>query len=120
MTALWERGADTDWLAEFNDQLCRARVILGEKTTPVVITAARAQQALRVASDALVSAQEELGVDTPLGWRLLQLRSRLESHLLAASDLADADRLDSVVNVLRRSLDAIEPEVEALSRGQLG
>jgi hypothetical protein len=103
------------WMPTIQDQLDRARLLLGENAAPDLASADQAGQALRQASDALMAVLLALGVDTPLGWRLHQLRSRLDSHLLAASALADADAVDAVISVLRRSLDVIGPELEALS-----
>jgi hypothetical protein len=107
-----------DWMPTVQDQLGRARHLLGENASPDVATADQAGQALRQASDALMAVLMEFGVATPLGWRLHQLRSRLDSHLLAASALADADAWDAVLRVLRRSLDIIGAELEALSPGR--
>jgi|HubBroStandDraft_1064217.scaffolds.fasta_scaffold264487_2 hypothetical protein len=117
MTTVRYRGPAPDWLPTLQDQLGRARNLLGENASPSLATADQAGQALRQASDALMAVLLECGVETPLGWRLHQLRSRLDSHLLAASALADADAWDAVISVLRRSLDFIGPELEALSTG---
>jgi hypothetical protein len=104
-----------DWMPTLQDQVGRARHLLGENTSPDLATADEAGRALRQASDALMAVLLEFGLDTPLGWRLHQLRSRLDSHLLAASALADANALDAVLRVLRRSLDFVGPELEALA-----
>ncbi len=104
-----------DWVPSLQDQVARARDLLGENTAPDRATADQAGQALRQASDALMTVLLEFGVETPLGWRLHQLRSRLDAHLLAASALADADAVAAVIRVLRRSLDFIGPELDALS-----
>jgi len=119
MTTVRDRGPAPDWLPTLQGQLGRARVLLGEKASPTLADADQAGQALRQASDALMTVLSELGVETPVGWRLHQLRSRLDAHLLAASALADADAVDAVVRVLRRSLDFIGPELEALSTGAI-
>lgn len=113
MTTVWDRDA-TGWIPTLQDQLGRARHLLGENATPGVAAADAAEQALREASEALMTLLAELGVDSPLGWRLHQLRSRLDAHLLAADALADADANEAVVSVLRRSLDLVGPELEAL------
>jgi len=115
MTTVQNRGSMPNWLPGVEDPLGRARNLLGENASPSLATADQAGQALRQASDALMAVLAEFGVDTPLGWRLHELRSRLDSHLLAASALADADALGAVITVLRRSLDFIGPELEALS-----
>jgi hypothetical protein len=104
-----------DWMPTLQDQLGRARHLLGENAAPNRATVDQAGQALRQASDALMGVLMEFGVETPVGWRLHQLRSRLDAHLLAASALADADAVDAVISVLRRSLDVVGPELEALS-----
>jgi hypothetical protein len=106
---------DAPWMPNLQDQLGRARQLLGENAAPSPASAGEAGQALREASDALMAVLVECGVQTPLGWRLHQLRSRLDAHLLAASALADADADDAVISVLRRSLDFIGPELDALS-----
>ncbi len=103
------------WMPTLQDLLGRARQLLGENGDPGPAGAVEAAQALRQASDALLAVLLECGVQTPLGWRLHQLRSRLDAHLLAASALADADAGDAVVSVLRRSLDFIGPELDALT-----
>ncbi len=112
-------GATPEWMPtlqdHLQDQLSRARQLLGENAAPTATCADQAGQALRQTSDALMSAMVRIGVETPVGWRLHQLRSRLESHLLAASALAEADAQDAVVSVLRRTLQFIGPELEALS-----
>ena len=104
-----------DWMPPLQVQLGRARHFLGGNGAPNLEDADQAGQALRQASDALMAALLDIGVETPLGWRVHQLRSRLDAHLLAASALADADAREAVVSVLRRSLDVIGPELEALS-----
>lgn len=113
MTTVRDRGPAPDWLPTLQGQLVRARDLLGG-ASPNRADADRAGQALRQTSDALSAVLLECGVETPLGWRLHHLRSQLEAHLLAASALADADAGDAVINVLRRSLDLVEPELEAL------
>jgi hypothetical protein len=106
---------DQRWMPSLQDQLDRARQLLGENASPSAATIDQAGQALGQASDALMAVLLEFGVETPLGWRLHQLRSRLDAHLLAASALADADAGGAVLSVLRRTLDFIGPELEALS-----
>jgi hypothetical protein len=110
----------TDWMPTLEDEVGRARHFLRENTAPDVTATDQAGQALRHASDALMAILGEFGVGTPVGWRLHQLRSRLDAHLLAASALADADAPEAVVSVLRRSLDLIGPELEALRLGGTG
>jgi len=117
MTTVWSAGQAPQWMPTLQDHLGRARHLLGENTAPSLAAADQAGEALRQASDALMAVLVELGVETPLGWRLHQLRSSLDSHLLAASTLADADVPDAVVTVLRRSLALVEPELEALGSG---
>ncbi|HEX3425074.1 MAG TPA: hypothetical protein VHT30_03015 [Acidimicrobiales bacterium] len=117
MTTVRDRGPAPDWLPTLQGQLGRARDLLGRNASPNLADADRAGQALRQTSDALTAVLLECGVETPLGWRLHQLRSQLEAHLLAASALADADAVDAVINVLRRSLDLVGPELEALAGG---
>jgi hypothetical protein len=126
MTTVWHRNAAEvvpAWVPTLiptvEDQLDRARQILGENARPSRASADEAIQALRQASDALMAVLLEYGVETPLGWRLHQLRSRLDSHLLAANALAEADALDAVTSVLRRTLSFIGPELEALSADAL-
>jgi hypothetical protein len=104
----------TVWLPTLSDQLDRARQTLGEKGAPEAAAADQAEQALRQASDALVALMSEYGLDSAVGWRLHQLRSQLDAHLLAASALADADAGPAVISMLRRSLDLIDPELEKL------
>jgi len=115
MTTVRDRGPAPDWLPTLQSQLGQARHLLGEAGAPGLAAADQAGQALRQASDALMAVLEEFGVETPLGRRLHELRSRLDAHLLAASALADADAMDAVISVLRRSLDMIGPELDALS-----
>jgi hypothetical protein len=103
------------WMPTLHEQLERARQFLWENGAPTAEGVARADHALRQASDALMAGLSEFGVDTPPGWRLHQLRSRVEAHLLAASALADADAPDAVVRVLRQSLALIGPELEILA-----
>jgi hypothetical protein len=110
----------TDWMPTLQDQLDRARHLLGGNASPTPGAADQAGQALRQASDALMAVFLEFGVETPLGWRLHQLRSRLDAHLLAASALAEADAQEAVIIVLRRSLDVIGPELKALSTTPVG
>lgn len=117
MTTLSHRDSP-DWptlIPTIQDEVGRARRLLGENASPNLAIADQAAQALCQASDALMSVLLEYGVETPLGWRLHQLRSRLDAHLLAARALADADAVGAVIRVLRRSLDLLEPELESLS-----
>lgn len=114
MTTVWDRDT-AGWIPTLQDQVGRARHFLWESATPGAAAADEAERALRQTSDALMGLLVEFGVETPLGWRLHQLRSRLDAHLLAASALADADANEAVVSVLRRSLDLIGPELDALS-----
>jgi hypothetical protein len=120
MTTVRDRGPAPDWLPSLQDPLERARDLLGDDAAPSLATAAQVGLALRQASDALMAVLLEYGVETPLGWRLHQLRSRLDSHLLAARALADADARGAVITMLRRSLDFIGPELEALSTDAWG
>jgi hypothetical protein len=114
MTTVRARGPAPDWLPGLQDQLGRARHLLGENASPDLADADQAGQALRQASDSLMVVLGQFGVETPLGWRLHQLRSRLDANLLAASALADADAVEAVITVLRRSLEFIGPELDAL------
>ncbi|MGH9126125.1 MAG: hypothetical protein ACRDZ8_15590 [Acidimicrobiales bacterium] len=126
MTTLGDRRsvAPPEWLPPLQHQIERARFLLcegGENSSPHPARAGQAEQALRQASEGLVVALDTLGVETPIGWRLHQLRSRLDAHLLAASALADADAGNAMISVLRRSLDLLGPELEALAAlGALG
>ena len=110
MTTVWSPG----WMPTLQGELGRVRALLGENGGPVSASAEEAVQALRQASDALMAGLLESGLDTELGWRLHQLRSRLDAHLLAVSALADAQAAEGVVSVLRRALSFIEPELQAL------
>jgi hypothetical protein len=114
MTTVQDRDPARQWMPTLQDQVGRARQLLGENTSPSLAAADQAGQALREASDALMAVLLQFGVETPLGWRLHQLRSRLDAHLLAASALADADAGAAVVSMLRRSIDLIDPELEKL------
>ncbi|MDQ6614607.1 MAG: hypothetical protein M3083_07650 [Actinomycetota bacterium] len=114
MTTVWDRGPAWYWMPTLQDQLGRARHLLWENGPPGLAAADEATKALRQASDALTAVLLEFGVETPRGWRLHQLRSRLDAHLLAASALADADAGEAVISVLRRSLEFIGPELEAI------
>ena len=107
-------GSRVSGLPTLEAQLERARQMLGEKGDPGAAAADEAGHVLRDASDALMAILGEYGVETPLGWRLHQLRSRLDAHLLAASALADADVPDAVVAVMRRSIAMVTSELEAL------
>jgi hypothetical protein len=109
-------GSRVSGLPTLEGQLARARQMLGEKGDPGAAAADQAGHALREASDALMAILGECGVETPLGWRLHQLRSRLDAHLLAASALADADVPDAVVAVMRRSIELVTSELEELPR----
>jgi hypothetical protein len=111
MTTIWSPA----WMPTLQGELGRVRELLGENAAPLSASAEEAAQALRQASDALMAGLLESGLDTELGWRLHQLRSRLDAHLLAASALADAQAAEGVVSVLRRALSFIEPELQALS-----
>ncbi len=117
MTTVFDRGARPDWVPTVQDQLGRARQFLEENAPPTLANADQAGEALRQASDALMVVLSEFGVETPLGWRLHQLRSGLDAHLLAARALAEANAQDAVVSMLRRSLDFVGPELDALSSG---
>jgi hypothetical protein len=109
-------GSRVSGLPTLEGQLARARQMLGEKGDPGAAAADQAGHALREASDALMAILAECGVETPLGWRLHQLRSRLDAHLLAASALADAEVPDAVVAVMRRSIELVTSELEELPR----
>ena len=54
------------------------------------------------------------GVDTPLGWRLHNLRNRLDAHLLAADALRDAEAPDAVITVLRRTVGFVGIDLQTL------
>jgi hypothetical protein len=74
----------------------------------------QACEALTVASENLLVIVTGCGLETPLGRRLHELRSRLDAHLLAASALKEADAGGAVVSVLRRSVDFVGLEMERL------
>jgi hypothetical protein len=74
----------------------------------------QACKALTAASENLLVMVTGCGLDTPLGRRLHDLRSRLDAHLLAASALQEADAGGAVVSVLRRSVDFVGLEMQRL------
>jgi len=74
----------------------------------------QAWHTLSIASDELVALLVLCGIETPLGWRLHDLRSRLDAHLLAADALRDADAPEAAVSVLHRTVDFVGNELETL------
>lgn len=77
----------------------------------------QAWRSLSVASDELVALLLLCGIETPLGWRLHSLRSRLDAHLLAADALRDADAPEAAASVLHRTVDFVGNELETLFAG---
>jgi hypothetical protein len=74
----------------------------------------RAWNTLSGASEELVALLALCGIETPLGWRLHDLRSRLDAHLLAADALRDADVPEAAVSILYRTVDFVGNELETL------
>ncbi len=74
----------------------------------------QAWHTLSGASDELVALLVLCGIETPLGWRLHDLRSRLDAHLLAVDALRDADAPEAAVSVLHRTVNFVGSELELL------
>lgn len=99
-------------LHRLDELVARARSLLANQ--PGESNVDEADEVLGLASSSLMTILVDCGVETPLGWRLHQLRSRLDAHLLAASALREADAGDAAASVLRRSVDFVALELVAL------
>jgi len=101
-------------IADLQDHLDQARSILGAWAEPGLAAVDQACRALSAASDDLMTVLVGCGVETPLGWRLHNLRNRLDAHLLAADALRDAEAPDAVITVLRRTVDFVGIDLDTL------
>ncbi|MDP9075148.1 MAG: hypothetical protein M3N98_13490 [Actinomycetota bacterium] len=101
-------------LVELQEHVAQARSALDTRSRPGLAAIDQACCALNAASDNLSAALVGCGVGTPLGLRLHHLRNRLDAHLLAADALRDADAPEAVVTVLRRTVDFVGVDLEAL------
>ena len=108
--AVWAAG-----IADLQGHLDQARSILDARTEPGSAALDQACRALGAASDELMTVVVCCGVGTPLGWRLHDLRNRLDAHLLAADAFRDADAPDAVITVLRRTVDFVGVDLQTLS-----